>query len=62
MYLLGQRRVYLVQVVAGYVWVPEKTLALEVFIVGEGIHFIVDDPVRLMAQTNYANIIAAELG
>ena len=32
------------------------------FIVGEGIHFTVDDSVRLMAQLNHANIIAAELG
>ena len=37
------------QVVAGCVWVPkERIWALEVFIVGEGIHFIVDDSVRLM--------------
>ena len=33
-----------------------------VFIVGEGIHFILDDSVRLMAQLNRANIIAAKLG
>ena len=63
MYLLGSDRVYLVQVVAGCVWVPEEMMwAPEVFIVGEGIHLIVDDPMRLMAQPNRANIIAAELG
>ena len=32
------------------------------FIVGEGIHFTVDDSVRLMAQLNHTNIIATELG
>ena len=37
-------------------WAPE------VFIVGEGIHFIVDNAGRLLAQLNHANIIAAELG
>ena len=48
---------------AGCVWVPEERIwALEVLIVGEGIRFIVDDPVRLMTQPNRANIIAAELG
>ena len=63
MYLLGPDIVYLVQVVAGCVWVPEESIrAPEVFIVGEGIHFIVDDPVRLTAKPNHANIIAAELG
>ena len=63
MYLLGPDGVYLVQVVAGCAWVPEeRILAPEVVIVGEGIHFTVDDPVRLMAQLNHANIIAAELG
>ena len=40
----------------------ERIWAPEVFIVGEGIHFTVDDSVRLMAQLNHANIIAAELG
>ena len=50
-------------VVVACVWAPEERIwALEVFIVGEGIHFIVDDPVRLLAQPNLANIIAAELG
>ena len=63
MYLLGPDRVYLVQVVAGCAWVPEERIwAPEVFIVGEGIHFTVDDSVRLMAQLNHANIIAAKLG
>ena len=63
MYLLGPDRVYLVQVVAGCVWVPwERIRAPEVFIVGEGIHFTVEGSVRLMAQLNHANIIAAELG
>ena len=63
MYLLGPDRVYLVQLVAGCVWVPEgRVWAPEMFIVGEGIHFIVDDPVGLMAQPNRANSIAAELG
>ena len=63
MYLLGPRRVYLVQVVAGCAWVPEERIWMpEVFIVGEGIHFIMDDSVRLMAQLNHANIIAAKLG
>ena len=63
MYLLVPNTVYLVQVVAGCAWVPEERIwALEVFIVGEGIHFIVDDSVRLMAQLNNANIIAMELG
>ena len=63
MCLLGPDRVYLVQVVVGCVWVPEERIwSAEVFIVGEGIHFIVDDSVRLMAQLNRANIIAAELG
>ena len=63
MYLLGPHRVYLVQVVVGCAWVPEERIwALEVFVVGEGIHFTVDDSVRLMAQLNHANIIAAELG
>ena len=50
-------------VVAGCVWVPEERIwAPEVFIVGGGMHFIVDDPLRLMAQLNLANIIATELG
>ena len=40
----------------------EMIWALEVFTVGEGMHFVVDDPVRLMAQPNCANIIARELG
>ena len=63
MYLLGPDRVYLVEVVAGCAWVPEERIwAPEVFIVGEGIRFTVDDSVRLMAQPNHANIIAAELG
>ena len=61
--LLGPDRVYLVQVVAGCAWVPEERIwASEVFIAGEGMHFIVDNSVRLMAQRNHANIIAAELG
>ena len=52
-----------VQVVAGCVWVAEERIwAPEVFIVGEGIHFIVGDLVRLMATPNRANIIAAERG
>ena len=63
MYLPGSDRVYLVQVVADFVWVPEERIwALEVFIVGEGIHFIVDDSLRLMAQLNHANITVAERG
>ena len=63
MYLLEPDRVYLVQVLAGCVWVPEERIgAQEVFIMGEGIHLIVDDPVRLNAQPNHADIIAAELG
>ena len=37
-------------------------MAPEVFIMGEGIHFTVDDSVRLMAQLNHTNIIAIELG
>ena len=61
MYLLGRDRVYLVQVVAGCAWVPEKRIwAPEVFITGEGIHFTVGDSVRLMAQLNHANIIVAD--
>ena len=60
---MGPDRVYLVQVVAGRAWAPEDRIwAPEVFIVGEGIHFKVDDSVRLMPQLNHANIIAAELG
>ena len=63
MYLLGPDRVYLVQVVASCAWVPEERIwAPEVFIVGEGIHFTVDDSMRLMAKLNHANIIAAEMG
>ena len=63
MYLPGPDRVYLVQVVAGCAWIPEERIwAREVFVVGEGIHFTVDDSVRLMAQLNHANIIAAEPG
>ena len=63
MYLLGPDRVYLVQVVAGCEWVPEERIwAPEVFIMEEGIHFTVDDSVRLMAQLNHAIITAAELG
>ena len=63
MYLLGPDRVCLVQVVAGFAWVPEERIwAPEVFIVGEGIHFTVDDSVRLMAQLNHANMIAAQPG
>ena len=50
-------------VVAGCAWVPEERIwAPEVFIVGEARHFIVDNSVRLMAQLNHTNIIAAELG
>ena len=57
MYPLGPDRV---QVVAGCVWVPEGRIrTTELFIVGKGMHFIVGDPVRLMAQPNRANIIAA---
>ena len=63
MYLLGPDRVYRVQVVASCVWVPEERIwAPEVFIMGEGIHFKVDDSVRLMAHLDHANIIAVELG
>ena len=63
MYLLGPNRVYLVQVVAGCVWVSEERIwAPEVVISGEAIHFMVDDLVRLMAQPNCANILAAKLG
>ena len=63
MYLLGAHRIYMVQVVADCAWVPEERIwALEVFIVGEGIHFTVDDSVRLIAQVNHTNIIAADLG
>ena len=63
MYLQGPDRVYLVQAVAGYAWVPEERIwAPKVIIMGEGIHFTVDDSVRLMAQLNHANIIAAGLG
>ena len=59
----GPDRVYLVQVVACCAWVPEEMIwAPEVFIVGEGIHFTVDDSVRLMAQLNHANIITTQLG
>ena len=62
MYLLGPHRVYFVHVVAGCAWVPEERIwACEVFVVGEGIPFIVEDSVRLMAQLNHAHIIAAEL-
>ena len=47
---LGPNKVYLVQVVAGCVWVLEERIwAPEVFIVGEWIHFMVDGPMRLMA-------------
>ena len=46
MYLLGPDGAYLVQV-AGCVWVPEERIwAPEVSIVGEGLHFMVDDTVR----------------
>ena len=51
------------QVVAGCVWVPqEKIWESEVFVVREGIHFTVDNQVRLMEQTDHANVLAAELG
>ena len=51
------------QVVASCAWVPEERIwAPEVFIVGEGINFTMDDSVSLMAQLNHANIIATELG
>ena len=60
---LGTRQSLPVQVVAGCACVPEERIwAPEVFIVGEGVHLIVDDSVRLMAQLNHANIIAADLG
>ena len=63
MYLLGLDRVYLVQAVAGGAWVPQERIwAPEVFIVGEGIHFTVDNSVRLMAQLSHTNIIVAKLG
>ena len=63
MYLLGQDTTYLVEVVAGYVWVPEKRIwAPEVFIMGEEKHCIMNAPVRLMAQPNRTNIIAAKVG
>ena len=56
MYLLGPHRVYLVQVVASRAWVLEERIwAPEVFVMGEEIHFIVDDSVRLMAQLNHAS-------
>ena len=62
MYLLGPDRVY-PQVVAGCAWVPEERIwAPEVFIVGKGIHFIVDDLVQLMAPLNHTDIVAAEPG
>ena len=53
----------MVQVVAGCARVPAaKIWAPEMFILGEGMHFTVDDSVILMAQLNHANIIAAENG
>ena len=63
MYLLGPDKVYLVQVVKGCAWVPEeRTWAPKEFIVGEGIHFIGDASMKLMAQLDHADIIAVELG
>ena len=63
MYLMGQDRVNLVQVVAGCARVPAaKIWGLEMFILGEGIHFTVDGRVRLMEQLNHVNIIATGPG
>ena len=46
---LGTNTIYLVRVVAGCVWALEERIwAREVFVVGEGIHFILDGLVRLM--------------
>ena len=42
-------QVYKVQVPASSVWVPEvRRWELEVFIIGEGINFTVEDTTRLM--------------
>ena len=63
MYLLGPDQVYKVRVQASSVWVLEvRRREPEVFIIGEGINFTVEDPTRLMHSLHKANVIAEQVG
>ena len=63
MYLLAPDQVYKVRVLASTVWVPEVTRwEPEVFIIGEGINFTVEDTTRLMQNLHRANVIAEQVG
>ena len=63
MYLLAPDQVYKVRVLASTVWVPEvRRWEPEVFIIGEGINFTVEDTTRLMQNLHRANVIAEQVG
>ena len=63
MYLLAPDQVHKVRVLASSVWVPEvRHWEPEVFIIGEGINFTVEDTMRLMQNLHKANIIAEQVG
>ena len=51
------------RVLASTVWVPEvRRWEPEVFIIGEGINFTVEDTTRLMQNLHRANVIAEQVG
>ena len=63
MYLLAPDQVYKVRVLASTVWVPEvRRWEPEVFIIGEGINFTVEDTTRLMQNLHRANVVAEQVG
>ena len=63
MYLLAPHQVYKVRVLASTVWVPEvRRWEPEVFIIGEGINFTVEDTTGLMRNLHRANVIAEQVG
>ena len=63
MYLLAPGQVYKVRVLASTVWVPEvRRWEPEVFIIGEGINFTVEDTTKLMQNLHRANVIAEQVG
>ena len=63
MYLLAPDQVNKVRVLASTVWVPEvRRWEPEVFIIGEGINFTVEDTTRLMQNLHRANVIAEQVG
>ena len=63
MYLLAPDQVYKVRLLASSVWVPEvRRWEPEVFIIGEGINFTVEDTTRLLQNLRKANMIAEQVG